>query len=105
YVSLEEYSYSRWPPYVTAGAYILSQRSLKLLYVSSLYTFNFRFDDIFLGMAAQKAELSLLHSNEFYFSRKPYSIENYKWVIACHEWGDPDELHSMWTEQLAHGYA
>ena len=42
YMSVQEYPYSYYPPYVTAGAYILSQRSLQTLYYASIYTKFFR---------------------------------------------------------------
>ncbi|XP_042888070.1 beta-1,3-galactosyltransferase brn-like [Penaeus japonicus] len=103
YVSLEEYPYSHWPPYVTAGAYVLSRKSLEYLYIGSLYTNYFRFDDIFLGMAAKKAGLTPFHHREFYFDKKPYSKENYKWVIASHGFDDPGELQNVWSEQRSAG--
>lgn len=42
YVSLEEYPFSQYPPYVTAGAYVLSRKSLETLYFAGLYTNFFR---------------------------------------------------------------
>ncbi|XP_047494768.1 beta-1,3-galactosyltransferase brn-like [Penaeus chinensis] len=103
YVSLDEYPYSHWPPYITAGAYVLSRKSLEYLYIGSIYTNYFRFDDIFLGMAAKKAGLTPFHHNEFYFDRKTYSKENYKWVIASHGFDDPGQLMDVWSEQRSAG--
>ena len=42
YVSLEEYPYSRYPPYLTAGAHVISQRSLKSIYYASIFTKPFK---------------------------------------------------------------
>lgn len=42
FVSLEEYKYDQWPPYVTAGAFILSREALQDIYCVSLYTQHFR---------------------------------------------------------------
>ena len=105
YITLEEYPYSHWPPYVTAGAYVLSQKSLQDLYYASIYTNFFRFDDIFLGMAAKKAGLVPFHHNEFYFDRKVYSLDDYRWVIASHGFDDPQELIDVWNEQRSAGNA
>ncbi|XP_076064361.1 beta-1,3-galactosyltransferase brn-like isoform X2 [Oratosquilla oratoria] len=105
YISLAEYPYSHWPPYVTAGAYIVSRTSLEKIYFGSIYTYHFRFDDIFIGMAAKKAGLVPLHNSEFYFHRKTYSKDNFKWVIACHDFNDPYELQRVWNEQRAIGNA
>ncbi|KAF5306349.1 hypothetical protein FQR65_LT07373 [Abscondita terminalis] len=48
YVSLNDYPFHMWPPYVTAGAYVLSQRALFEMYYGSFYTQHFKFDDIYL---------------------------------------------------------
>lgn len=42
YVSLDEYEWHMWPPYVTAGSYILSRDALLDFYYVSLYTKHFR---------------------------------------------------------------
>lgn len=42
HVSLEEYSWHMWPPYVTAGAFILSREALHQMYYVSMYTKHFR---------------------------------------------------------------
>ncbi|MCL4147395.1 UNVERIFIED_CONTAM: hypothetical protein GTU68_048801 [Idotea baltica] len=105
YISLDEYPYSHWPPYVTAGAYVLSHKSLVSMYYSSLYTSFFRFDDIFLGMAAKKAGLKPFHHQDFHFYLKPYSLEGYKWVIASHGYDDPVHLKNIWNEQRSAGNA
>lgn len=105
YVSLDEYPYSKWPPYVTAGAYVLSRKSLEDLYYGSIYTKYFRFDDIFLGMAAKKAGITPFHHKEFYFYRKLYDKDRFKWVVASHGFDSPQELQKVWNEQRAAGNA
>jgi hypothetical protein len=50
YLSLEEYPYHLLPPYVTAGAYVLSQPALKDFYYGSYFVKRFKFDDVFLGL-------------------------------------------------------
>ncbi|KAB7495989.1 Beta-1,3-galactosyltransferase brn [Armadillidium nasatum] len=105
YVPLSEYPYSHWPTYVTAGAYVLSRKSLVNLYYASLFTKFFRFDDIFLGMAAKKAGIKPVHHNEFHFDKKPYSLEGYKWVIASHGFADPVQLLNAYNEQRSAGNA
>lgn len=42
HVSLNEYRWDKWPPYVTAGAYILSREALATMYYASMYTKHFR---------------------------------------------------------------
>ena len=67
FVDLLEYPYDFWPPYVTAGAYILSRDALVDMYYTSYYTRMFRFDDIWLGLIAKKAGIEPFHNNQFYF--------------------------------------
>lgn len=105
YVSLKEYPYHLWPPYVTAGAFILSKQALTDMYYASMYTKHFRFDDIFLGLVAKKADIEPFHCEEFHFYKKDYTKYNYKYVITSHGYDDPDELLRVWNEQKAMGNA
>nr|CAG4640915.1 EOG090X07IA [Eulimnadia texana] len=105
YVPLEEYPFTLWPPYATAGAYVLSRTALLELYYGSMFTKMFRFDDVYLGLVARKVGLEPLHCSEFYFWKKPYSATGYRDVIASHGFGDPQELRKVWTEQKSLGNA
>ncbi|XP_012533399.2 beta-1,3-galactosyltransferase brn [Monomorium pharaonis] len=105
YVTLKEYPYHLWPPYVTAGAYILSKEALLDLYYTSFYTKHFRFDDIFLGLVAKKADIVPFHCEEFHFYKKAYTKYSYKYVITSHGYDDPNELLQIWNEQKALGNA
>ncbi|XP_015118244.1 uncharacterized protein LOC107041937 [Diachasma alloeum] len=105
YVSLEEYPYHLWPPYVTAGAYVLSKAAMIEMYLTSLYTQHFRFDDIFLGLVAKKADIEPFHCDEFHFYKKDYTKYNYKYVISSHGYGDPEEMVEIWNEQKGMGNA
>lgn len=42
YVSLDEYPWDRWPPYVTAGSFILSREALMQMFYVSMFTKHFR---------------------------------------------------------------
>lgn len=42
HVSLDEYRWDKWPPYVTAGGYVLSKEALNTMYYVSMYTKHFR---------------------------------------------------------------
>lgn len=105
YVSLDEYGFHKWPPYVTAGAYILSREALHDMYYASFYTKHFRFDDIYVGLLAKKIDIEPYHCEEFYFYKKPYKRTNYNYTIASHGYSDPKELLRVWSEQKALGNA
>nr|SVE75802.1 EOG090X07IA [Daphnia hispanica] len=105
YVSLNEYPYHLWPPYVTAGAYVVSRGALLDLHYGSFYTKYFQFDDIFLALVALKINIEPVHCSEFYFWKKNYSKLGYRDVIASHGYSNPDELRSVWNDLKSAGYA
>ncbi|XP_050671164.1 beta-1,3-galactosyltransferase brn-like isoform X1 [Leptidea sinapis] len=98
-VSLKEYPWNKWPKYVTAGAFVVSNKSLKDLYVASLFVQHFRFDDIYLGIVAKKMGVDVSHCAQFYFYKKKYTKDGYKRVIASHGYDDGKELIKVWKEQ------
>ncbi|XP_075149993.1 beta-1,3-galactosyltransferase brn [Haematobia irritans] len=105
-VTLKEYPFNRWPPYVTAGAFILSRSALIDLYYVSQYTKHFRFDDIYLGLVALKARLTLTHCGNFHFHRPRYSgPDSYRFVVASHEFDDTPEMERIWNECRSSNYA
>lgn len=94
-----------WPPYVTAGAYVLSHATLVKFHYGSYYTKMFRFDDIYLGLLAKKLNISPLHCEYIYFYKKSYSLSNYKYVIASHGYDNSKKLYNVWNEQKSYGNA
>lgn len=65
-----------------------------------------RFDDIYLGIVALKANIEPLHSEEFYFYKANYvGPQSYRYVIATHGYDDPMEMLRIWTELKASGHA
>ncbi|KOB71798.1 Glycosyltransferase [Operophtera brumata] len=98
-VSLEEYPWNKWPPYVTAGAYVISKKTMNVLYIASLFVKHFRFDDIYLGIVAKKVGIVPTHCDRFHFYNKPYDREGYRGVIASHGFDNHDQLVSVWNEQ------
>lgn len=94
-----------WPPYVTAGAYVLSHAALIKFHYGSYYTKRFRFDDVYLGLLAKKLNIKPLHCEHIYFYKKHYSLNNYKYVIASHGYDNYEELLNIWSEQKSRGNA
>lgn len=105
FVSLEEYPYSKYPPYVTAGAFVMSMNALSNLYYASLFTKHFRFDDIYIAILARKISLSPIHNDNFYFWNLNYSPETYANVIAAHGFDNSQRLYKIWLEQKSSGNA
>lgn len=98
-VTLEEYPWNKWPKYVTAGAYLVSNRSMKVMYAGSLFVKHFRFDDVYLGIVAKKVGIVPQHCDRFHFYKKKYDKQGYRDVIASHGYEDHNELIRVWNEQ------
>ncbi|EDV92262.1 beta-1,3-galactosyltransferase brn [Drosophila grimshawi] len=106
YVSLEEYPFDKWPPYVTAGAFILSRDALLQMYAVGRSLPLFRFDDVYLGMVALKAHIPVHRCDQFHFHRPKYNgPDSYSDVIASHGFSDPIEMERIWNECRSANYA
>jgi len=105
YISLEEYPFSQWPPFVPAGAYLVSRVSLQRILYTSYYTKLFRFDDVYIGLVTKKAGLRLLHSDHIYLWEKSYDAVGFRDVVASHGYHNPERLLAVWTEQHRLGQA
>lgn len=97
YIPLSEYPFNKWPPFIPAGCYILSNEALQLIYFTSLYTKMFRFDDIFLSLVAYKGGIRMVHSEHFHMHTHPDTELDFKKVISFHGFSDP---FKVWEEQL-----
>lgn len=104
-MSLNDWPYHMWPPYVSGGAYILSRAALQDMYYASFYTKRFKFDDIYVGILAYKTKIEPFHCEDFCFYKKPYGKREYRYVIGSHGYGDPNEMVAMWNEQKSLGNA
>ncbi|CAL8121768.1 unnamed protein product [Orchesella dallaii] len=103
FVPLDEYPYDYFPPYVTAGAILLSKAALFDIYYASFYTAHFRFDDIYVAICAKKMNITPINSNYFRFwTTRDESPEEY--LIASHGFSDSERLHRFWESQKSHGY-
>ena len=100
YISLDEYPYDRFPRYVSAGAYVLSNAALRKFYYGSYFVKKFRFDDVYLGIIAKKLNIEPFHSENFWFYRKhPYNVNDFRYAVASHEFSDAKEMEKVWNQQ------
>jgi hypothetical protein len=109
FVTLDEYPFFRFPPYITAGAILLDRSTLLRLYAGTLYTKLFRFDDPFLGIVAMKVGVRPTHSDYFVFD--PSSMYNalygpaFEYVVASHGFRDADRMRRTWEGAKSAGHA
>src|SRR5699024_8144032 len=72
YIALKYYPYSRYPPYITGGCFLMNNRTVTDLYYASLYTKHFKYDDVYLGILAHKMNIHLVHNAHIHFHKFSY---------------------------------
>ena len=98
YISLDEYEYHKFPPFIAAGCYVLSKQTAQKLYLASRLVKIFRFDDIYLALLAFKLGIKPTHLASINYYAPPYETDTYaNQVISAHDFA-PDELTQMWKE-------
>ena len=68
YISITEYPYDRYPPYVTAGCFLMTKSNVRLFHLASKYLPFFRFDDIYMGLLAYSMSIRMIPNNYFFSS-------------------------------------
>ena len=99
YISLSEYPYRYWPPYLTAGSYIITPETVRKFYIAMQYTKYLRFDDVFVGIVAFKLGIKLTHNEKFYCKRVHMDDEEFSKVIAMHGFENHEEMKNIWNKQ------
>lgn len=99
YISLAEYPYRFWPPYPTAGSFLIAMSTVQDVVIAMKYVKYLRFDDVFLGIIAMKLNIKLIHHKEVHFYPLAYEKDRYRNVLAAHGWNNPKTLYTAWSEQ------
>ena len=98
YISLKDYPYHKFPPYVAAGCYLLTRQSANLFHMASKLIELFKFDDIYMGILAHKLDIKPLHLDMVHFYAPTYYPSVYvRDVIAAHGFSTADLL-DMWKQ-------
>ena len=104
-VSIEEYNYSSYPPFINAGAYVMSRRTIKKLYFASHFVKQFIFDDVYYGIVSKKCGIKLFNSTNFLANPKTFLESDKRFVIAAHLRGNFDQIENVWKQQVKVGNA
>ncbi|CAD6189298.1 unnamed protein product [Caenorhabditis auriculariae] len=86
WVSINDYPFSRYPPYISAGAVLLSQATVETFYHMIPYVKEYSFDDIYAGILAKKADILATHNPAFVFWTRETTIQEWRSgdLIAAH---------------------
>lgn len=78
YISRTDYCYDRYPTYLTGGMHLMSSKTARHLYYGTYFTQKFIFDDVYLGIIADRIHIEPESNPEFkctieyYLSQKPF---------------------------------
>jgi hypothetical protein len=91
-VSLETYPYDLYPPYVTAGAVLLTSQTVKEFYLAIQHSQVYLMDDIYAGIISYLLGIPVQHNDNFRFWKGSIDKELYGKVIAVHGFSSQDLL-------------
>ncbi|CAI2723440.1 unnamed protein product [Schistosoma spindalis] len=98
YISLSNYPFCIYPPYIISGTIILSMPVVQLLRVGFNYVTNMPYDDILLGIILLKFGISPIHLKNIYteHSLDKQTLKQLQF-ISIHGYNDPSMIHSLWS--------
>ncbi len=73
YVSLAEYPFRFWPPYILTGCFVMSPVMVEKMYIASHYTKLVSIHDAFFGIVAWKLNVKLQQNPHFYTTEREAS--------------------------------
>ena len=98
YISLNDYPYNKYPPFVFSGFYFLTPNSLKLFYLASKMLEVLKFEDIYMGVLAYNLDIKPIHIDAIYlYTQSYYPDEFAENVIAAHHF-KPNDILCIWRQ-------
>lgn len=94
-VSLEHYPFDRYPPYISAGAVLMSRSTFTHFYYAMQLVRIYPFDDIYAGILAHLLRIEPRHNEAFVFWSRSIGADEWKRgdVLAAHGYS-PEKLLS-----------
>lgn len=84
-ISLEEYRFNRYPPYINAGAYVMTNTTVVDIHLAFPFVKFLRFDDVYVGITAWKLGIPAVQVDGFRYPGAGESDSAFvKQVIANH---------------------
>ncbi|KAL7080103.1 hypothetical protein ACQ4LE_000441 [Meloidogyne hapla] len=99
-ISISEYPFNAYPPFITAGAVLLSEQTVNEFYIAIQHTEFFIFDDVYAGILSYSLAIQPQHNPNFPpFPHHVKSINWWKTLIAAHGYS-PRLLISTFNELI-----
>lgn len=101
YRSLKQYPFALYPPFIAAGAMLVSVDVAEQFFILSHYTAYFPFDDVFYGFIAKKLNIIPVQMDKILPSTdgipKKSHTKNHK-IIGSHRFGKLDEVEYIYKQ-------
>ena len=99
YRSLDQYPFEYYPPFIAAGAMLLSEDVAKRFFILSHYTEYFPFDDVYFGFIAKKLDVTAVQMSDLLPSTlnipERHARRNLE-LIGSHRFGKLDEVRFIY---------
>lgn len=96
YIPYSEYPFTKYPPFVSAGAILMSMEFLTDVQIAIPYTQHFRFDDVFIGFVVYKLKVKPQQNDNFWVEKCTYTDPCFEEMLVSHEYTDPTEIRIAW---------
>ncbi|VDM41071.1 unnamed protein product [Toxocara canis] len=83
-VSLSAYPYDRFPPYISAGAVLISRATIRDFYYGIQHVRIFEYDDIYAGIIAYHLGISPIHNPQMQFWKLANTEQYLNDLICAH---------------------
>ena len=105
FISIKDYPFDKYPNFIPAGTYLVSNRAFKEIAVAAAFVKPFTFDDNYLSFIARKIDLKFVHNPKFMRHNIPSKPEELRGLIGLHGYGDYQKMYKIWMEQVNLGNA
>jgi hypothetical protein len=89
-VSLKDYPFSQYPPYISAGAVLLTSQSVREFYLAIQHLKVYPFDDVYAGIIAYKLGIWPQHNENMRFWSGNPETDLFDHIIAAHGYSPKD---------------
>ncbi|OWF43467.1 beta-1,3-galactosyltransferase brn-like [Mizuhopecten yessoensis] len=101
YMPYEVYPFDKYPPFISAGAVILSMEFVKKLQIAIPFTKHFKFDDVFLAIIVYKLDVKPINLSGIHIIKRiPFEDEQFNTTIASHFYANPNDMRTAWFYHL-----
>uniref|UniRef100_A0AAF5PKV0 Hexosyltransferase n=4 Tax=Wuchereria bancrofti TaxID=6293 RepID=A0AAF5PKV0_WUCBA len=101
-VSVATYPFNRYPPYISAGAVLLSSQTIREMYYAIQHTKLYSYDDIYAGILAKSLKLTVKHNKNMRFWKAEVGVKEAKTLICAHGF-EGKRLNSIYNKLRAEG--